>query len=91
MDSETSSDGMTSLDLHLPSEVTATSVQPDFIVISDSQPSLIDIDSMVPHEYLYDVTVAIGPAIWSGMQSFLITSFWSLLYIWSSNPAGILQ
>ena len=35
-------------------------VQPDFIVISDSQPSLIDIDSMVPHEYPDDVNVAIG-------------------------------
>ena len=45
MDSETSSRGKTSLDLHLSSEAIAASVQPDFLVISDSQPLLIDIDS----------------------------------------------
>ena len=67
MDSETSSDVMTSLDLHLSSETIATSVQPDFLVISDSQPSLIDIDSMVPHEHPDDVTIVTGPPFWLGM------------------------
>ena len=67
MNSETSSVGMTSLDLHLSSEAIAASVQPDFLVFSDSQPLLIDIDSMVPHEYPDDVTIATGSPFWPGM------------------------
>ena len=67
MDSETSSGSMTSLDLHLSSEAIAGSVQPDFLIISDSQPSLIDTDSMVPHEHPDDGTIATGPPFWPGM------------------------